>query len=246
MRILFTDIETSPNQCFTWGIWQQNISISQMISSSKTLCWSAKWQGNKEVMHDSIFDSSEKKMLKGIHKLLDEADVVVTYNGLKFDIPTLSKEFLMSDMLPPSPYKQVDMLRVARSKFRFQSNKLDYVAQQLGLGSKVTHEGFRLWVSCMEKDPKAWARMKKYNQNDVVLLEKVYDRMLPWISNHPNQNLYGATNACPSCGSKHMQRRGTAVSIIVGYQRFQCLDCGKWSKGDRDESHSKTSFVGIH
>lgn len=246
MKLLFLDIETSPNQVFTWGIWEQNISINQMITSSKTMCWSAKWLGSKDVMYSSIYETSEKKMLQGIHQLLDEADTVITYNGRKFDLPTLNKEFLLTDMKPPSPYKQIDMLQVARRVFRFQSNKLDYVAQQLGLGEKTQHEGFQLWVKCMDKDPKAWATMKKYNKNDTLLLEKVYNKMLPWIPGHPNQNLYGVVNSCPSCGSKKMQKRGTAVSVSVKYQRLQCLDCGKWARGEKSPSHVKAAFTGIH
>lgn len=243
MKLLFCDIETSANQVYCWGIWEQNISINQMITSSKTMCWSAKWQGSKEVMYSSIYDTSEKKMLQGIHKLLDEADIVITYNGIKFDLPTLRKEFLLHDMPPPSPFKQIDMLRVARSQFRFQSNKLDYVAQQLGLGKKTSHEGFQLWVDCMAKKPSAWKKMKEYNKNDTVLLEKVYNKMLPWIPNHPH---VGDVDSCPSCGSKKMQRRGTAVSVNVRYQRWQCTSCGKWSKGEKDVTHVKAKFVGVH
>jgi DNA polymerase III epsilon subunit-like protein len=184
-------------------------------------------------MFMSTFHDGEKTMLKGIHKLLNQADVVVHYNGKKFDVPTLNKEFLLNKMPPPAPYRQVDMLQVSRGNFRFQSQKLDYVAQQLGLGKKTAHEGFQLWVKCMENDPKAWARMKQYNMNDTVLLEKVYLEMLPWIKNHPNANLYNDRPGCPRCGSKHTQARGLARTIGGVYQRYQCKDCGGWSKGTK-------------
>lgn len=210
------------------------------------MCYSAKWQGKKEVMYSSIFDTTEKSMLKGIHKLLDEADIVVSYNGMKFDLPTLSKEFLLHDMKPPSPYRQVDMLRVARSRFRFQSNKLDYVAQQLGLGQKTKHEGFQLWISCMNKDPAAWKRMKKYNINDTILLEKVYKKMLPWIPSHPVIGLYTQSICCPRCGGSHLQSRGVAVSVGARYRRFQCKDCGGWMKGKKEPSIVKRRLTGIH
>ncbi len=231
MKVLLLDIETSPNLAYVWGIWEQNVNLSQMVTSSTTLCWAAKWHGEKKVMFDSTHQSTEKQMLKGIHKLLDEADVVVHYNGRKFDVPTLNKEFLLNGMSPPSPYKQVDMLQVSRGAFRFQSNKLDYVAQQLGLGRKTAHEGFELWVKCMAGDKAALGRMKKYNINDVVLLEKVYDKMKPWIKGHPNHGSYDDREACPSCGGEKMQKRGTAVSASGRYVRFQCGDCGAWARG---------------
>lgn len=231
MKILLIDIETSPNLAYVWGIWEQNIALNQMVTVSKTLCWSAKWLGEKRVMFDSIHQSTEKQMLKGIHKLLDEADVVVHYNGRKFDVPTLNKEFLLNGMNPPAPYKQVDMLQVARGAFRFQSNKLDHVAKQLGLGHKVTHEGFELWVKCMAGDNAAWKRMKKYNMHDVVLLEKVYQKMLPWIKGHPNRSAHDGVESCTRCGGRKLQRRGEGRNASGTYARFQCVDCGGWSSG---------------
>ena len=244
MKVLLLDIETSPNLAYCWGIWEQNIAISQMVESSSTMCWAAKWLGEKEVMFDSVHKSGEKKMLKGIHKLLTEADVVVHYNGKKFDVPTLNKEFLLNGMPPPAPYKQIDMLQVSRGNFRFQSQKLDYVAQQMGLGAKTSHEGFQLWVKCMQRDPAAWKRMEKYNKNDVVLLEKVYLQMLPWIKNHPNTDLHDGVDGCTRCGSTAYQARGTAVTAGGVYQRYQCLECGGWFKGEKIKKKAK--FTGVN
>ena len=124
MKILLLDIETAPNTAYVWGLFKQNISISQIVDSSAMLCWAAKWLDNEDVMFSSIM-GGRKKMLQRIHKLLDEADAVVHYNGSRFDIPTLNKEFLEAGMSPPSPYAQVDLLKTARQQFRFPSNKLD-------------------------------------------------------------------------------------------------------------------------
>lgn len=246
MKILMLDVETSPNTAFVWGLFDQTIPITAIKESSSVLCWSAKWHGKKELMFDSVHKSSHKKMLEGIHALMDEADAICHYNGTRFDIPVLNKEFILAGMSPPAPSKDIDLLRTARSRFKFTSNKLDYVAQVLGLGSKTKHTGYQLWIDCMNRCPKAWKLMERYNKQDVLLLEKVHDRLLPWIKNYPNQNLYGKINSCPSCGSKKMQRRGTAVSVNVKYQRWQCLGCGKWSKGEKSESHVKAKFQGIH
>jgi hypothetical protein len=216
-----------------WGLWQQNVSINQLMESSYVLCYAAKWLGEEDIYFDSVHQSKPKTMLKGIHALLDSADAVIHYNGTKFDIPTLNKEFLLSKLLPPSPYKQIDLLRVVRSNFRFPSNKLDYVSQRLGLGSKHAHEGHDLWVKCMNGDKDAWKRMEEYNIQDVVLLESLYDNLLPWIKNAPNRNLYQDTTGCPTCGSTRLHKRGTAVSTTGSYQRYQCRDCGSWSQGTK-------------
>jgi DNA polymerase elongation subunit (family B) len=216
-----------------WGLWQQNVSINQLMESSYVLCYAAKWLGEEDIYFDSVHQSKPKTMLKGIHALLDSADAVIHYNGTKFDIPTLNKEFLLAKLLPPSPYKQIDLLRVVRSNFRFPSNKLDYVSQRLGLGSKHAHEGHDLWVKCMNGDKDAWKRMEEYNIQDVVLLESLYDNLLPWIKNAPNRNLYQETTGCPTCGSTRLHKRGTAVSTTGSYQRYQCRDCGSWSQGTK-------------
>jgi uncharacterized protein YprB with RNaseH-like and TPR domain len=197
------------------------------------MCYSAKWHGEKDIYFDSVQKTKPKTMLKGIHELLNDADAVVHYNGTKFDIPTLNKEFLLHNLLPPSPYKQIDLLRVVRSNFRFPSNKLDYVAQRLNLGKKNAHEGHELWIKCMNGDKDAWKRMEEYNIQDVVLLEALYDNLLPWIKNHPNRNLFSDAPGCPTCGESRLQKRGTAVSSSGVYQRYQCRACGTWSQGTK-------------
>lgn len=191
-------------------------------------------------MFDSLHQSKPKKMLKGIHELLNTADAVISYNGRKFDLPILHKEFLLYNFNPPQPYKQIDLLNTMRNKFRFVSNKLDYVCQQLGLGKKTDHEGFELWLKCMANDAEAWKRMEKYNKQDVVLLESLYNRVLPWIKNHPNMNLHQDHEGCPTCGSAQLQKRGTSISGTGTYQRYQCKSCGTWSQGTKSLKPSVT------
>ncbi len=227
MRILLIDIETSANTAYVWGLFQQNISISQIIESSGMLCFAAKWLGEKEVYFKSIMNGSRKSMLKLAHKLLSEADAVIHYNGARFDIPVLMREFLLADMGPPAPFKQIDLLRVARNKFKFASNKLDYVAQALGLGKKKD-TNFQLWIDCVNKDPAAWAKMEAYNIQDVILLEKVYGKFLPYITNHPNIGVHLNDTVCPNCGSHSYQRRGRSFLSAGSYQRYQCNACHHW------------------
>ena len=145
-----------------------------------------------------------------------------------------SKEFLEAGMSPPSPYSQIDLLKTARQQFRFPSNKLDYVGRALGLGQKVSHEGFELWIKCMNKDKDAWTRMQAYNVQDVLLLEKVYKRFLPWIKNHPNRGVHMDTDhVCPTCGSDNVKRRGYNHTKAGKYQRYQCGSCATWSSTKR-------------
>lgn len=243
MKILLLDIETAPNRAFVWGMWDQNISADQMLESGYVLCWSAKWLGERAMHFASVGKdrANERNMLKQIHALLDEADVVIHYNGIKFDIPVLNREFIKFQMAPPSPYRQVDLLQVAKRAFRFESNKLGYVSTAIGIGAKVKHRGFELWVKCMEGDAQAWRDMERYNKRDVVLLEKLYKRLRPWIAKHPNLGAYGDAMCCPNCGSTRVQKRGEQVAQLLRYVRYQCQACATWFRGNKSVSERRAS-----
>ena len=244
MKILFLDIETSPNIAYVWGLFKENIPLARLKESSYTLCWAAKWYGEDKVHFSSTYHDRPKTMLRKIHKLLDEADMVVHYYGSRFDIPTLNKEFLLHGLTPPAPYKQVDLCTVVRRKFKFVSNKLDYVAGKLGLGKKHDTD-FMLWVRCMENDKAAWEQMEAYNVQDVVLLEKVYEKLLPWIKGHANLSNASEAPCCPNCGSLKNQKRGYYYSATLRYQRHRCNSCGNWFRSREADKNHKGKYVNI-
>ena len=246
MKILLVDIETAPNLAHVWGLWQQNVAINQIMESGYTLCWAAKWLGETNTMFSSRQNHSAVQMLNSIHSLLDEADAVISYNGVKFDIPTLNREFVVHNLPPPSPYRQIDLLQVVKKQFKFPSNKLDYVTQALGVGAKVKHIGHELWVRCIKGDEEAWAMMKEYNVNDVVILEQVYNRLKPWIKNHANAGLYQDNKeVCPNCGDVHIHKRGFAYTLTNKYQRMRCNNCGNWFRSTKAESAPGRKYVNI-
>ena len=238
MRILTLDLETSPSVAHVWGLFKQNIALSQLRESTRVISFAAKWHGSKQVGFSSDFHSGHEVMVKEAWDLLNEADAIVHYNGTTFDMPLLNREFLLAGLAPPSPYKNIDLLRVARSRFRFVSNKLDYVSQQVGLKGKTHHEGHMLWGKCMAGDERAWAMMRKYNKQDVVITEQLYDILLPWIEGHPNPALYsGAVNnpVCQRCGSDKLTKQGFAYTQLAVYQQWKCGKCGSWSRSARRE-----------
>lgn len=240
MKILLLDIETKPHLVTAWGLFDQRIGINQILEAGSTLCFAAKWMGKREIIFESVYQTTERKMLKTMHDLLDEADAVVTYNGKRFDLPTLNKEFVLHGMKPPAPYKSIDLYQTVKRQFRWASNKLDYVSQSLGLGSKTQHKGMELWLGCMNNDPSSWSVMERYNRQDVRLLEKLYLRLLPWIKDHPNHALYDLKEkpACTNCGSENLQRRGYALTKVGRYARMQCKGCGHWMRSRTSEKMS--------
>lgn len=168
-------------QVYAWGLWDQNITIDQIIKPTEMLCFGARWLDGKKVIFKSVHHDGKKAMLEELHKLMDEADALVGWNSAAFDHKHINREFLENGMLPPSPVKDLDLMSITKSNFQFPSNKLDYVAQALGVGSKVKHSGFSLWIKCMEGDDKAWKEMKKYQIQDVNLLVDLYYQLLPWF-----------------------------------------------------------------
>ncbi len=244
MKILFLDLETSPNLAYVWSLWNQNVGITQMVASTEVICFGARWAGSKKVIFKSVHHDGKKAMLDELHSLMEEADVLVGWNSQAFDSKHIKREFIENGYLPPSPYKELDLMRVVKSQFKFPSNKLDYVSQKLGVGAKVKHSGFQLWVDCMAGDKKAWKEMKEYQIQDVNLLIDLYEILKPWIKSHPNVSLSDGDGAgCTNCGSNNLERRGITRNATASYQRYQCRDCGKWLRGKSAISISETRSI---
>ena len=248
MKILLLDIETAPHDVHVWGMWEQNVANVQIVEPGYTLCWAAKWHGKKRVRFSSVHDTTPKRMIREIHALVDDADVVIHYNGDKFDMPTLNKDFLMFGLPRPSPYKSIDLYRECK-QFKFPSHKLSYVLTTLKIGEKLEHKGHRLWVECMngrgvtEKEyHSAWRVMKRYNKQDVTELEKLYDFMLGWIRRHPNWNTYNndGITVCVACGLSRIQENGWYYGPTFMYKRYRCGSCGAPLRGRRTHTTKET------
>lgn len=226
------DIETSPHILYGFGLFKQNFGINQIEEPTRMICFAAKWADKREVLFFSEYHDGREAMVQAAWDLLNEADAVITYNGDGFDIPHMNREFLESGLTPPAPYASIDLLKTVRKQFRNASNKLDWIVQHLGIGRKTPHSGFKLWLDCLRGDPAAWALMKRYNMQDVRVTEKLYLRILPWITQHPNVGLReGHTSGCPNCGSFKATKEGLAYTAQSAFQRYRCKDCGKYRRG---------------
>lgn len=232
------DIEVSPTLATVWGLFQQNIAINQLIGNSEVLTWAARWLHEPSIMDGSLLRDGKRRMLKRIHALLCKADAVITWNGNDFDLKILNKEFMLLRLPPPAPYKSVDLLAECRAVFRFTSNKMDFVAKQLGVKCKVRHRGHEMWLDCMSKKPSAFREMLFYNRGDIVTLAGIHKRMAPWVRNPPNRYLYaGAPNItdparppCPDCGGRHVVKVKDRVKKTRTTTQWQCQSkkCGRY------------------
>jgi hypothetical protein len=236
IKILTIDIETRPSLAYVWGLWDQNVALNQVEEFGTVISWAAKWYGKSKVYFASDYHDGHDEMVRRAWEMLDEADVVVGYNSKSFDMKHLNREFVLAGYPPPTPYIDVDLMSVVKQRFRFPSNKLQHISTELGIGSKIQHDGFDLWVGCMRGDAKSWKTMKDYNCQDVVLTEQVYERLLPWIKNHPHRGLYGGDpTGCPRCGHSELISRGYAATRTGTYRVVQCKSCGGYSRNNKVE-----------
>lgn len=246
-KILTLDIETKPMTVYSWGLFNQNHSIDQIVGHGGMICFAAKWLGSKEVLFYSDFHDGYETMVQAAHGLLSEADIVIGYNSDRFDIKKINNEFFKSGLKPPRPFKSIDLIKTNKGRFDLPSRKLDYLVRTAGIGKKVTHTGFQLWLDCMAGDPAAWELMKRYCIGDVKVTEKAYLTLLPWLTNAPHLGMWtGEIFSCPYCGGKRLERAGIAHTLVQQYELYQCQSkhCGGWVRGvTRKQDPTRTRAI---
>lgn len=233
-RILLYDIETSPLHGYAWRKYDDNLLAITRYSEVLTTSW--------KMLDDSKVHSlvrkdlyakvnGDKALCRSMSELMEDVDMVVGHNIDGFDAPTLNARFAIHGINPPPNVAVVDTLKIARKYFKFPGNSLNDLAQYLDIGQKhKTDKG--LWLRCMEHDPKAFQEMRKYNEQDVVLLEKVFKKLVKFAQNIPNLNLLnpGAKHGekCPNpvCLSSNVAKNGFHVTPKGRMQKFWCNECG--------------------
>ena len=232
--MLFIDIETAPIKGYSWQLFDTN--VLHVIEPTYLLSFSYKWGHEKKVSTLALpdfkgykpGDTNDRELLHALACLLNICDIAIAHNGDGFDFKKINSRLLTHNIAPPRPYKTVDTLKIARRYFKFDSNKLDNLGRYLGVGQKLAHIGKDLWLGCMAGDAKCWATMKRYNAQDVRLLEAVYLKLAPWHATHPDLTMYGSGQGCPLCQSMHYSRQGVKVNRTRRAQQFKCCDCGHW------------------
>lgn len=234
-KILLIDIETAPLSLASWTLWPRSPLKHETIQHDVSLlcaCW--KWLGARKVHSAAVLPGKprdDRHVVLQAVQALSAADIVVTQNGDRFDLPIINARAIYHGLSPRPPLQSVDTLKIAKKHFGFTCNRLDYLARFLGVGRKLP-TSFDLWLEVLAGNKKALARMVTYCKNDVSILEAVYLKLRPWSTQHPNANLWTAGGGCPICGGKQLQKRGFNHSRTVVRQRYQCVRCGGWSSGE--------------
>lgn len=245
-KILFIDIETAPTVIHAWGAYDVNAVAVQ--KSWYILSFSIKWSGDKKPTTYALPDfplyatqpENDRDLIKKLWDVLDEADLVIGHNSDKFDIKKINARMIYHNMPPPSPYKTLDTLKWLKRVAAFDINKLGHICKELGEGLKLRTGGIDLWFDCIRGDKAAWKKLKEYNARDVIITERLYLRLRPWMTTHPNITVKsGKDFHCPACGADKMHRRGWTYIKTYRAQRLVCTKCHRWSQGPHEKIPGK-------
>lgn len=238
--VLVFDIELAPITAYVWARKDVNIALNQIKKEWSVIAWAAKWLGepaSKVIYKDQRGAKdieNDKVLISPLWNLLDKADLVITQNGKNFDSPKLNSRFIMHGMPPPSPYQHLDTFQIARRTAKFTSYKLEYLADKLCTKyKKLPHSkfpGMSLWHECLKGNIEAWDEMKRYNINDVLATEELYNVLKAWTPASTFSGYKGP--ACRVCGeTSKMWKKGFELTRKGRTQKYQCQKCGAWTSG---------------
>jgi uncharacterized protein YprB with RNaseH-like and TPR domain len=235
-RILTFDIETKPLKVYTFGLFDQNIGLNQIIEDWSVMAWAAKWKHKDDIIYQDLSShtdyTNDEILIYGIWELLNECDVVITQNGMRFDVPKLNAKFTKYKLGPPKPYRHIDTYRI-KKKLGLTSKKLAYSTEYFNERiKKLEHSkfpGFSLWSECLKGNMEAWKEMKEYNIHDVLALEELYfDTLIQW-DDTINFGVYsGVPNCCPNCGNTELEEKDYVFTKTGMFASFQCQKCKRF------------------
>lgn len=240
-KVLVFDIETAPLLVYVWRRWKQNVFSDQALEDNwPILTWSAKWLFEEEIMSmkmtpEEALNRDDRRVVHGLWRLINEADIVIAHNGLKFDMKMMNGRFWIHGLEPPSTVEVIDTLKSAKKMLGLPSYKLDDLAKYLNKEGKIKTD-FSWWSEFLEGNPEAIDRMQEYNDKDVTILEEVYFSLRPWIKPHPNLGLHIGEDikVCPTCASEDLQYIGKYATYVNMYEELRCNSCGALSRSRKN------------
>lgn len=229
-KILTIDIERLPGLARIWEPKTRFVAARNFVEWPRMLCFAARWYGDRSYVFEAEWLDRER-MVQKAWELYNEADIVVTFNGVRFDNGHLRSEWLEAEMTPPSPWRDLDLYQQVK-KFGFESKSLDSVTRRLGRPGKQLHYDMDLAYAAVEGNREAQAQIEEYNLGDIELTEWLHDRLIGWMPNAPSKGTFGEEKACNQCGGQdlkiHPDKKYRAV--LLDYALYSCNDCGGWTR----------------
>jgi len=241
VKELVFDIETAPLTTYAWGLHEQNLNLGLLKKDWSILAWAGKWRGEPSSKIQYMDNrqckdpQDDKAIVIGLWKLLNQADIVITQNGDKFDIKKFNARAVMHGLPPVKPFKSTDLLKESRKVFSFTSHSLEYLSRMFNVKyKKLKHKkfpGFELWKAVLAGNKQAWAEMRKYCIHDVLSTEELFERLRGWIKTQNLAVYYEDDIVRCRCGSTNLVPRGYARTDTGKFRIYHCKECGKWPRG---------------
>lgn len=240
--VLVLDIETSLMTAYVFNTGEQYVGYSDIKDDWYIMAWGAKWAGDPDskIIYKASYTGDDSKILKPLWDLLNEADIVLTQNGTKFDARKINARFMLNGFPPPKPYVHFDTFRLTKKVASFTSHSLEYLSSKFCTKHKKTshakYPGKKLWVECSAGNHDAQDEMKRYNIKDVLSTEELYLKIKAWAPESMPKVFDVTDNSleCSSCGYVGKMRVGKPrVSKSFSYVQHSCPECGHWQKAER-------------
>ncbi|CAB4139834.1 Ribonuclease H-like domain containing protein [uncultured Caudovirales phage] len=250
-NILNLDIETGKmiieGATYSRKMYSPYLDSSWIKSPIWIVCAAWKWVGKPGVGSVSVLNDMERfknnhrddyHVVKILHALLSECDVLVGHNIDRFDLPQIETRIIHYGLPQLPPIKTFDTLKVARQK-RFEANDLRYLTRQLGFEDKGESPD---WGLISDGDEDEIRKCIGYNKQDVRITEALYLRLRSYAKTHPNLAIHrkGVMHkVCPRCDGDSIRPDkpfDTGNRIMRGYR---CTDCHSYIKESQFPKHMR-------
>jgi len=234
-KILLWDIENTPELVYVYDRYPR--FGSNFVASEREwymLSFAYQWLGEKKIHVRALPDyrgfhkdhRNDRDLVQELRGVLSSADVIVAHNGDRHDLPKLNTRLIFHGMDPLESKRSIDTYKAAKKYFKFSANSLNHLGTYLGFGGKKVTTGWEMHRRCIEGDVDAFNGLKRYNVRDVDLLNKVYMRLRPFLTDHPNLTYYSRIEGCPACESPVTKPHGWLYLKSGKKQRYICNNCG--------------------
>lgn len=228
-KILTIDIERLPGTAYIWEPRTKYVAPRNFVEWPRMICWAARWYGQRRPMFEAEWKDADR-MVERAWELFDEASIVVTFNGKRFDIPHLRTAWLEAGFPPPRPWRDLDLFEQVK-RFGFESKSLDSVTRRLGRPGKELSYDIQLALAAVRGDRAAQRELRLYNVGDIELTEWLHDRLLGWMHNAPIVGR-SASPACNQCSSQDLALQPTRYrAVVIDYSLYRCQNCGANIRG---------------
>ena len=236
-KMIYYDIESTDEEFvrrqYGAKIYDNRFKWKELTRSFSLLGAAWKLLGDDKVSCVSVSSKNpfnDEGVVRKLHSVLNEADILIGHNSNKFDYQKFNSRAIIYDLPPIAPKQTIDTLKVARENFGFTFNSLGFLASHLNIALKDESPD---WKKVMSGDIEELARMREYNKQDVISGEMLYLKMRAWDNKHPNVSIYSPIKniegviipSCPKCNSTNYKLNGFRYTKTGRKQRGLCNDC---------------------